>query len=104
MDELAKIIRVIKKIDPSMPSHSLLVIDGSTGQNASLQVEEFKFCADISGLVVTKLDGTAKAGALVGIVQKFALPVHFIGMGEGVDDLKPFISSEFSRAITGIDK
>jgi len=103
MDELAKIIRVIKKVDSNAPHHSVLVIDGTTGQNASVQVGEFKSCADISGLIITKLDGTAKAGALVGIVQKFELPVHFIGMGEGIDDLKPFISSEFSKALVGID-
>lgn len=104
MDELAKIIRVVKKVDETAPHHSLLVIDGTTGQNAVNQVEEFKSIADISGLVITKLDGTAKAGAVVGIVQKFSLPVHFIGIGEAIDDLKPFASSDFSRALVGLDE
>jgi fused signal recognition particle receptor len=103
MEELSKIIRVIKKIDETAPQHSLLVIDGTTGQNAINQVEEFKSIANISGLVITKLDGTAKAGAVVGIVQKFLLPVHFIGIGESINDLKPFSSSDFSRALVGID-
>ena len=104
MDELAKIIRVVKKVDETAPHHSLLVIDGTTGQNAVNQVEEFKSIADISGLVITKLDGTAKAGAVVGIVQKFSLPVHFIGIGEAIDDLKPFASSDFSRALVGLEE
>ena len=104
MDELAKIIRVVKKVDETAPHHSLLVIDGTTGQNAVNQVEEFKSIADISGLVITKLDGTAKAGAVVGIVQKFSLPVHFIGIGEAIDDLKPFTSSDFSRALVGLEE
>lgn len=104
MDELAKILRVIKKIDDTAPHHCLLVIDGTTGQNASIQVQEFKDLADVSGLVVTKLDGTAKAGGIIGIVQKFQLPVHFIGIGEGIDDLKPFSVSDFSKAILGIEQ
>lgn len=103
MEELAKIIRVIKKVDATAPHHSLLVIDGTTGQNALNQVEEFKAIADVSGLVITKLDGTAKAGAVIGIVQKFALPVHFIGIGEAIDDLKPFATSDFSRAMVGLE-
>jgi fused signal recognition particle receptor len=103
MEELAKIIRVVKKLDETAPHHSLLVIDGTTGQNAINQVAEFKSIADISGLVITKLDGTAKAGSIIGIVQKFAIPVHFIGIGEGINDLKPFESSDFSRALVGLD-
>jgi len=103
MEELAKIIRVIKKVDESAPHHCLLVIDGTTGQNASMQVEQFKAIADISGLVITKLDGTAKAGAVVGIIQKYDLPVHFIGIGEAVDDLKPFSVSSFARALVGLE-
>ena len=102
MEELAKILRVIKKIDDSAPHHCLLVIDGTTGQNASSQVQEFKALADVSGLVITKLDGTAKAGAVVGIVQKFDLPVHFIGIGEGINDLKPFSANNFSKALVGL--
>ena len=104
MEELAKIIRVIKKVDDSAPHHCLLVIDGTTGQNAAMQVEQFKAIADISGLVITKLDGTAKAGAVVGIVQKYELPVHFIGIGEAVDDLKPFSVTDFARALVGFEK
>lgn len=103
MEELAKIIRVIKKIDENAPHHSLLVIDGTTGQNAAVQVEQFKLLTNISGLIITKLDGTAKAGAVVGIVKKFALPVHFIGIGEAVDDLKPFSPEDFSRALVGLE-
>lgn len=103
MEELSKIIKVIQKVDNTAPHHSLLVIDGTTGQNAVKQVEEFKSIANISGLVITKLDGTAKAGAVVGIVQKFSLPVHFIGIGESIEDLKPFATSDFSRALVGID-
>jgi len=99
MDELAKIIRVIKKIDETAPHHSLLVIDATTGQNAYNQVEQFKQVANISGLVVTKLDGTAKAGVVVGIMQKFLLPVYFIGVGEKIEDLREFNSVEFSRAL-----
>ena len=104
MEELAKIIRVIKKIDESAPHHCLLVIDGTTGQNAVMQVKEFKDFAGISGLVITKLDGTAKAGSVVGIVQKFALPVYFIGIGEGIDDLKPFSAKDFSNALVGLEE
>jgi fused signal recognition particle receptor len=102
MEELSKILRVIKKIDESAPQHSLLVIDGTTGQNAFVQTEQFKAIAEVSGLVITKLDGTAKAGALVGIVDKFALPVHFIGIGEGQEDLKPFKPMDFAKALVGL--
>ncbi len=102
MDELAKIIRVIQKIDPSAPHHNLLVIDATTGQNAFVQTEQFKKLIAISGLVVTKLDGTAKAGAIIGIVDKYSLPVHFIGLGEGVDDLKPFKPLDFAKALVGL--
>lgn len=102
MDELAKIVRVIQKIDQSAPHHSLLVIEATTGQNAFVQTEHFKNLVSISGLVITKLDGTAKAGAIVGIVDKYSLPVHFIGLGEGVDDLKPFVALDFAKALVGI--
>ena len=104
MDELAKIIRVIKKIDNTAPHHSLLVVDSMTGQNAMNQVEVFKSVAGISGLIITKLDGTAKAGVVINITQKFLLPIHFIGTGEGINDLDPFISSKFSKALVGLDK
>ena len=101
MDELGKIVRVIKKIDDTAPHHSMLVIDATTGQNVYKQVEHFSNIADISSLVVTKLDGTAKAGVVVGIVQKFNLPVHFIGIGEQVEDLKPFNSIAFANSLVG---
>lgn len=103
MDELAKIIRVIKKTDITAPHHSLLIIDGTTGQNAITQVEQFQPIAHLSGIIITKLDGTAKAGALLGIVDKFGLPIHFVGVGEGIMDLKPFIASEFAAALLGLE-
>lgn len=99
MDELAKIIRVITKIIPDAPHHTLLVIDGTTGQNAFIQTEQFKNIAGITGLIITKLDGTAKAGAVIGITDKYKLPVHFIGIGEAIDDLKHFDSSNFAKAL-----
>jgi fused signal recognition particle receptor len=102
MEELAKIVKVIKKIDPSAPHHSLLVIDATTGQNAYSQVEQFSNMAGITGLVVTKLDGTAKAGVVVGLAQKFALPIYFIGVGEKVEDLRVFEAKGFSKALLGI--
>lgn len=103
MDELAKIIRVIKKIKDSTTSHTLLVVDGTTGQNAFFQTEQFKEIAEISGLVITKLDGTAKAGVVLGITKKFKLPVYFIGIGESIDDLKSFVAEDFSKAIVGLE-
>ena len=99
MDELAKIIRVLKKIDPEAPHDSLLVLDATTGQNALDQVQVFQKQAGVSGLVMTKLDGTAKGGILVAIAAKYGLPVHAVGVGEGVDDLQAFDASEFARAI-----
>lgn len=102
MEELKKIVKVIKKVDISAPHHSLLVIDGTTGQNAIKQVEQFKVLADVSGLVITKMDGTAKAGSVVAIVEKFKLPVHFIGIGEAIEDLKPFSPKYFSKALVGL--
>ena len=102
MDQLAKIIRVIKKIDETFPHHSLLVIDGTTGQNAIVQAREFQNISNITGLIVTKLDGTAKAGAMVGIVKEFGLPIHFIGTGEKADDLQRFNPKDFSDILVGI--
>ena len=99
MDELGKIVRVLKKIDPSAPHDSLLVLDATTGQNALDQVQVFRKQAGVSGLVMTKLDGTAKGGILVAIAAKHGLPVHAVGVGEGVDDLQPFDAGEFARAI-----
>jgi fused signal recognition particle receptor len=99
MDELEKVIRVIRKIDPSAPHQVLLVLDATTGQNALNQVEVFKDKAGVTGLIMTKLDGTARGGILVAISAKFGLPVHAIGVGEGVDDLSAFDAGEFARAI-----
>jgi fused signal recognition particle receptor len=103
MGELEKIIRVIKKVDPSAPHATLLTLDATTGQNALNQVEIFGKRAGVTGLVMTKLDGTARGGILVAIARKFGLPVHFIGVGEGVDDLQAFAASDFARAIAGKD-
>ncbi|RUT30040.1 signal recognition particle-docking protein FtsY [Arsenicitalea aurantiaca] len=101
MSELEKIVRVIKKVDPTAPHATLLTLDATTGQNALSQVEIFGRRAGVSGLVMTKLDGTARGGILVSIARKHGLPVHFIGVGEGVDDLEPFKADDFARAIAG---
>jgi fused signal recognition particle receptor len=103
MGELEKIVRVMKKVDVSAPHAVLLVLDATVGQNALSQVEVFQKIAGVTGLVMTKLDGTARGGILVAIAAKFGLPVHFIGIGEGVDDLAPFTARDFARAIAGID-
>ncbi|MBO0346728.1 signal recognition particle-docking protein FtsY [Roseibium sp. CAU 1637] len=101
MEELEKVIRVIKKHDPQAPHDVLLTLDATTGQNALNQVEIFGRVAGVTGLVMTKLDGTARGGILVAIAAKFKLPVHFIGIGEGVEDLEPFSAKDFATAIAG---
>jgi fused signal recognition particle receptor len=101
MEELAKIVRVIRKVDPTAPHNTLLVLDATTGQNALTQVEIFRKIADVSGLVMTKLDGTAKGGVLVALADKFGLPIHAIGVGEQIDDLAPFDPEDFARALVG---
>ncbi|MFC7703920.1 signal recognition particle-docking protein FtsY [Plastorhodobacter daqingensis] len=101
MEELAKIVRVIRKKDPSAPHNTLLVLDATTGQNALSQVETFRKLADVSGLVMTKLDGTARGGVLVALADRFGLPIHAIGVGEQIDDLQPFDPRDFARALTG---
>ncbi|MCX7288026.1 MAG: signal recognition particle-docking protein FtsY [Rhodobacterales bacterium] len=103
MEELAKIVRVIRKVDPTAPHNTLLVLDATTGQNALAQVEIFARIADVSGLVMTKLDGTAKGGVLVALADKFGLPIHAIGVGEQIDDLAPFDPEEFARALVGTE-
>src|SRR3984893_17530788 len=103
MDELEKIVRVMKKVGPSAPHSVLLVLDATVGQNALAQVEVFRDVAGVTGLVMTKLDGTARGGILVAIAAKYGLPVHFIGVGEGIDDLAPFSANEFAKAIAGIE-
>ena len=103
MDELAKVIRVVKKAEPGAPHAVLLVLDATVGQNAMSQVEIFSKIAGVTGLVMTKLDGTARGGILVAVAETFGLPVHFIGVGEGIDDLEPFEAADFARAIAGIE-
>ena len=104
MAELEKVVRVIKKRDPEAPHLSLLVLDATTGQNAINQVEVFKETAGLTGLIMTKLDGTARGGILVALAGRFGLPVHLIGVGEGIDDLQSFNAKNFARAITGAEK
>jgi fused signal recognition particle receptor len=104
MAELEKIVRVMRKVDASAPHATLLVLDATVGQNAVSQVEIFRKAADVSGLVMTKLDGTARGGILVALAERFGLPVHFIGVGEGVEDLEPFAARDFARAIAGLER
>ena len=103
MNELEKVVRVIRKVDASAPHAVLLVLDATVGQNALSQVEAFHRTAGVTGLVMTKLDGTARGGILVALAEKHKLPVHFIGVGEGVDDLSPFTARDFAQAIAGIE-
>ena len=103
MSELEKMLRVIRKVEPTAPNAVLLVLDATVGQNALSQVEIFGKIAGVTGLVMTKLDGTARGGILVAIADRFKLPVHFIGVGEGVDDLAAFTARDFSRAVVGIE-
>ena len=103
MDELEKIVRVMTKVDASAPHAVLLVLDATVGQNALSQVEAFRNIAGVTGLAMTKLDGTARGGILVAIAAKYSLPVHFIGVGEGIDDLAPFSAKDFARAIAGME-
>lgn len=102
MEELSKIVRVIRKKDPDAPHNTLLVLDATTGQNALQQVKVFQELADVSGLVMTKLDGTAKGGVLVALADRFGLPIHAIGVGEQIDDLAPFDPEDFARALVGL--
>ncbi|MED5549691.1 MAG: signal recognition particle-docking protein FtsY [Pseudomonadota bacterium] len=103
MDELRKVIRVIKKKMPDAPHHVVLVLDGTVGSNAVSQAEAFLEAANVTGVVMTKLDGTAKGGALVQVAEKFRLPIHYIGIGEGEEDLQPFSARDFSRALAGLE-
>ncbi len=103
MAELEKIIRVMRKIDADAPHSCLLVLDATTGQNAHSQVEIFRELTNVSGLVVTKLDGSAKGGVLVALAERFGLPVHAIGIGEGEDDLRPFEARAFARSLMGLE-
>jgi fused signal recognition particle receptor len=103
MNELEKVVRVIRKVDATAPHAVLLVLDATVGQNALSQVDAFLRTAGVTGLVMTKLDGTARGGILVALAEKYKLPVHFIGVGESVDDLAPFTAHDFARAIAGLD-
>jgi fused signal recognition particle receptor len=103
MEELGKIVRVMRKKIPEAPHAVLLVLDATVGQNAHSQVEQFKQIVPITGLIVTKLDGTAKGGVIVSLVERFGLPIHAIGIGEGVDDLRPFVAADFAHALMGIE-
>ncbi|MEM8744939.1 MAG: signal recognition particle-docking protein FtsY, partial [Pseudomonadota bacterium] len=104
MDELAKIVRVLKKLDETAPHSVLLILDATTGQNAVGQAQAFTDIAGVTGIIMTKLDGTARGGILVAIAEKFALPIHAIGVGESVDDLQPFDAYEFASVIAGAEE
>jgi len=101
MDELAKIRRVLGRLNPAAPHNVVLVLDATTGQNALSQIETFKEVADVTGLVMTKLDGSARGGILVAAAKQFGLPIHAIGVGETIDDLRPFNAQDVARAISG---
>ena len=103
MEELSKIVRVIKKLDETAPHATLLVLDATTGQNAHAQVEVFQKLTHVTGLIVTKLDGSAKGGVIVALADRFKLPIHAIGVGEGADDLQPFEAKDFARSLMGLD-
>ena len=102
MAELAKIIRVLKKLDAEAPHECLLVLDATVGQNALQQVDTFRALVQVSGLVITKLDGTARGGVLVALAERFGLPVRAIGVGESAEDLRPFEAAPFARALLGL--
>ncbi len=103
MAELQKIVRVLKKLDADVPHDCLLVLDATTGQNAYAQVETFKELVNVTGLVITKLDGSARGGVIVGLADRFGLPIHAVGVGEGADDLRPFDARHFARGLLGLD-
>lgn len=102
MAELQKILRVLKKAEPSAPHAVLLVLDATVGQNALAQVETFRDLVGVTGLVMTKLDGTAKGGVLVALAEKYGVPIHFIGVGESAEDLRPFIAEDFAKSLVGL--
>ncbi|PWS37740.1 signal recognition particle-docking protein FtsY [Falsiroseomonas bella] len=103
MEELRKIIRVIRRLDETAPHSVLLTLDATTGQNALSQVKVFREMVEVDGLAVTKLDGSAKGGVVVALAQEFGLPVHFVGVGEKADDLRPFTARDFARGLVGLD-
>lgn len=103
MEQLQKVIRVLRKIDPSTPHQVIQVLDAGTGQNALSQLEHFEKAVNVSGLALTKLDGSAKGGVALSLVEKFKLPIHYIGVGEGVNDLRPFKAADFANALIAVD-
>ena len=103
MDELGKIVRVLKKLDPSAPHETLLVLDATVGRNALSQIEVFDRTAQVTGVVMTKLDGTARGGVLVPVAQASQAPIKLIGVGEGIDDLQPFDAQAFARGLVGLN-
>ena len=104
MEELKKITRVLGKKLEGSPHERIIVLDGATGQNAHSQVAEFSKAVDISGLIITKLDGSAKGGIVVSLADKFTIPIHYVGVGESLEDLDQFDAQEYSRAIVGLEK
>lgn len=104
MAEVQKMIRVLRKLDKTAPHSCLLVLDATVGQNAHSQVDTFKKIAEVSGIVMTKLDGTARGGVLVALAEKHGLPIHAVGVGEGEDDLRPFNAKDFSEGLMGLSK
>jgi fused signal recognition particle receptor len=102
MSELSKIVRALKKFDEDAPHETIIVLDATVGQNALSQMEAFRSAAPLTGLVMTKLDGTAKGGVLVAIAERHALPIHFIGVGESAEDLQPFSARDYARAVVGV--
>jgi len=103
MSELQKIVRVLKKVDPQAPHSVLLVLDATTGQNAHAQAEIFREMVGVTGIVMTKLDGTARGGVLVSLAEKYGIPIHAIGVGESADDLRPFEARAYARSLVGLD-
>ena len=103
MSELAKVVRVVQKLDPDAPHDVILVLDATVGQNALSQVEAFRHTAGVTGLVMTKLDGTAKGGVLVAIAEAHELPIHFVGVGESAEDLQGFSAEAYARALVGLE-
>ena len=103
MAELQKIVRVLKKVDPAAPHAVLLVLDATVGQNAHAQAEIFRDMVGVTGIVMTKLDGTAKGGVLVSLAEKYGIPIHLIGVGEGIEDLRPFEARAYARSLMGLD-
>ena len=102
MDDLAKVVRVIRKLDDTAPHDSVIVLDGTVGQNALSQVSAFRDVAEITGMIVTKLDGSAKGGVVIALAEQYGLPVHAVGVGEGADDLQPFEARDFANALAGV--